>query len=412
MGDLWRRVGWSRLLVTAACLVAWRALATVQVAAVPPQLFQVQPRAYSLVALGLGPYIVAMIVVTLARVASKRLRAMWSAEEGRRRLSRWTRALAAALAMAQAYGFTVLLQTASLVPPLDWFSRLVLVLQLTAGTMVLVFLGDLIDEAGLGFGNGALLIYALGPVVTQTQRLRTLVTAASAYGDLSAYRPVLVWVGASIVLVLASVAVLRAFRSVALVEGRHGTRSLPLALPVVMSGVLRPPIFASAVLSLPTPISNYVAESQPAFHSWMLQSWTPYGANPGWDLFYIGVAVSLVIFFAYLAAAADFDAGLIAIRLKQRRAWIEGLPRDGDATVYLQARSRRLTFAGGSFLALATVVVPVPVYFVTRALGGVILLSGTDVLLMTAVALAIASGIESPAAVVGRSDLSPAPAVI
>lgn len=397
--------------MTGACLVAWRAFEAVQVADVGPQLFLLQPRSYSVVALGVQPYVNALIVMTLARVISERLRAMASDDDGRRRLSRWTRVLAAALAMGQAYGFTALLQADSLVPELDWFSRLALVLQLTAGTMTLVFLGDLIDEAGLGFGNGALLIYALGAVAIETQRLHAFATAASAYGDLSRYRPIVVWIAASIVLVLASVAVLRAFRAVPLVEGRHATHALPLTLPVVMSGVLRPPIFASAVLFLPMIYSNYVAQAQPAFHLWMQENWTPYGINPWWDLLYIAIAALLVIFFAYFAVAVDVDAGLMASRLKQRRLWVEGLPRDIEARGYLRSRLRLLTFAGASFLALATVVVPVPVYFVTKAVGGAIPLSGTDVLLVTAVVLVAVARVESGAAE-GRNELSPAPSVI
>jgi preprotein translocase subunit SecY len=400
------------LLVTGACLVAWRAFEAVQVADVGPQLFLLQPRSYSVVALGVQPYVNALIVMTLARVISERLRAMSSDDEGRRRLSRWTRVLAAALAMGQAYGFTALLQADSLVPELDWFSRLALVLQLTAGTMTLVFLGDLIDEAGLGFGNGALLIYALGPVAIEMQRFLALATTASAYGDLSAYRPLAVWIAASIVLVLASVAVLRAFRAVPLVQVRHATRELPLTLPLVMSGVLRPPIFTSAVLFLPTIYSNYLVQAQPAFHLWLEENWTAYGINPWWDLLHISLAVLLVIGFAYFVVAIDFDAGVMARRLKQRRLSLEGLPEDVEATGYLRTRLWRLTFAGASFLALATVVVPVPVYFVTRALGGAIPLSGTDALLVTAVVLAGVSRVEVSRAGEGRNELSPAPSVI
>jgi preprotein translocase subunit SecY len=87
MADLWRSVGWNRLLVTASCLVAWRALAAVLVADVGPQLFLVQPRSYSVVALGVQPYVNALIIMTLARVISERLRAMSSDDEGRQRLS-------------------------------------------------------------------------------------------------------------------------------------------------------------------------------------------------------------------------------------------------------------------------------------------------------------------------------------
>lgn len=412
MGDLWRRVGWNRLLVTAGCLVAWRALETVQFAAVGPRLFVLQPRSYSVVALGVRPYVGALIVMTLARFISRRLGAMGSDDDGRRLLMRWTRAITAVVTLGQAYAFAALIQAAAIVAPLDWFSSLVVVLQLTAGTMTLVFLGELVDEAGLGFGNGVLWIYALGAVATQDQRFHDFTIAASAYGDLSPYRPLAIWIGASIVLVLASVAVLRAYRAIALVEGRHARSARPLALPLVMSGVLRPPVFAATVLSVPPIYSSYVAASQPGVHAWIEQNWSAYGTNAGWDLLYVAIAVGLVIVFACLAAEVDFDPVLTASRLKQRRLLVQGRPGDRDIAAFLRTRFRRLTFAGAGVLALATVVVPTLVYLATRALGAPLPLSGTDVLLVTAMVLAAAATIEGAGAPEARGDLSPVPGVI
>jgi preprotein translocase subunit SecY len=170
---------------------------------------------------------------------------MVSDEEGRRLVMRWTRAITAGVTLGQAYAFAALLQAAAIVPPLDWFSTLVLVLQLTAGTMTLVFLGELIDEAGLGFGNGVLWIYALSAVAIQLQRLQGFAITASAYGTFSPFVPLALWIGASVVLVLAAVAVLRAYRAIALVGDRRAAPSRPLILPLVMSGVLRPPVFTT-----------------------------------------------------------------------------------------------------------------------------------------------------------------------
>jgi preprotein translocase subunit SecY len=165
-------------------------------------------------------------------------------------------------------------------------------------------------------------------------------------------------------------------------------------------------------LFVPTFYSNYVAQSQPAVHVWIEQNWTSHGTNVGWDLVYITISAGLVILFAYFVVSLDFGPVLTGSRLRQRRLTIEGMPADDDAAAYLRTRFRRLVFAGATFLALATVVVPDLVYFATRALGAPLPLSGTDALLVTAMVLAAAAAIEGAAAPAARSDLSPVPALI
>ncbi|MGH7764231.1 MAG: hypothetical protein ACREOM_07430 [Candidatus Dormibacteraceae bacterium] len=412
MGNLWRSIGGKRLLVTALCLVAWRALDAVQVFDVRADIFFVQPHTYSLVALGLQPYVYALIILTVARACSGRLRAISADMEGRWRVQRWTRILAAALAMGGAYGLTLLMEVDHIVPSLDWFARLVFMLQLTAGTMTLVLLGDILDEFGLGFGNGALFIFAFTSLAIQAQRLRDLVGVASQFGDLTPFRPIALWLVASLLIVTASVAFLRAYRRVPLVQGRRAIRSLPLAVPIVLSGVLRPPIFTTSVLFVPVIYSNYLTQSQPGFHQWIVENWTPYGTNPWFDAIYIAISTVLVIAFAFFVVAIDFDPRLLAARLKQGHQSIEGVAEGMEASTHLRAKLWRLTFAGGCFLALATVVLPDVVGLATRALGQGIPASGTDIVLVTAVVLVMVTGVEGYGAGDARSELSPVPSVI
>jgi preprotein translocase subunit SecY len=385
--QLWQAIGWRRLAVTGLCLVAWRALEQITVVGANPGLIAARLQAedtsslvhsigsgiplagYSIVALGLTPYINALIIVTLAIVISKRVRAIANSPEGRRRTRRWVRALAVFLALGQAYGWTVLMQSGSLalLPPMDWSARLVICVELAAGTMILVLLGDVLDEFGLGFGNGAILIFALSPLALEVHRLVDIVALAPSVEAL--YLPLAIWAGFSIGLAAATVAVLLAVRPVVSKGERPSKR---VELKVLMSGVLRPPLFASAVLFVPVIIANYYSAANPDFNRWIYEHATAYGPNPWTDIAYAAVDAGLVMAFTYFVVLSDFGR----------------VPRN------LAPYYNRLTFIGGAFLALSVVVVPIAEYHATNAAGQVIALSGRDALLVVAIITAAIGSLE------------------
>src|SRR5258706_4790158 len=118
---------------------------------------------FSVVAMGMNPYINATIIMQLMTVSSERIKEIQKeGETGRRRIQRWSRYLTVALGAAQAYGFTVLFQNTSpaILPLLDCFQRLEIVIVLTAGTVMLMWFGELITEYGIG--NGVSLIIFAG----------------------------------------------------------------------------------------------------------------------------------------------------------------------------------------------------------------------------------------------------------
>src|ERR1041385_5368526 len=118
---------------------------------------------FSVVAMGMNPYINATIIMQLMTVISERIKEIQKeGEMGRRRIQRWSRYLTVALGAGQAYGFTVLFQNTSpaILGPLDWFQRTQIILVLTAGTVMLMWFGELITEYGIG--NGVSLIIFAG----------------------------------------------------------------------------------------------------------------------------------------------------------------------------------------------------------------------------------------------------------
>src|SRR5216683_3293321 len=182
----------NKLLFTGGVLVIFRLFANVAVPgasqAALSQLFNSQAllgllnlfsggglSRFSVVAMGLNPFINATIITQLMTVISERIKEISKdGEAGRRRIQRWSRFLTVALGAGQAYGFTVLFQNTSpaILPPLDWFQRLEIVVVLTAGTVMLMWFGELITEyvPFIVFGIIALVMTALIIEVQQAVR--------------------------------------------------------------------------------------------------------------------------------------------------------------------------------------------------------------------------------------------------
>jgi len=390
---LWALAGWKRLLVTALCLVVWRGLEQIALPAVnPSQIFlrlQVDPSSlireigsgipvtsFSLVALGIQPYVNALLAITLVQAISKRVRTMAASPDGRLRLRRWTRALTALLAFGQAYGWTVLEQTGSVLPvlqPMDWYARLGVVLELTAGTMILVLLGEVLDEFGLGFGNGALLIYALSPLAIEVHRLPALAASVS---PLKAIYPAFgVWATFSVGVVVLSVAVLLAVRRIPPPERKKSSQSRPVDVTLLMSGVIRPPLFANAILFVPVVVANYFTQRNPSEFVWFADHLTAYGPNPWTDGAYAIVNIGLVIGLTYFVVMTEF----------------------GSSQPALLVHIKRLAFVGGSFLALTVVVLPIVEWNASKAAGMVIPMSGFDAVLVAAMIVFVARNLQREA---------------
>jgi len=380
--------GWRRLAVTAACLATWRLLDQIPLVGLNPPYVELRVRelgppgplgaisdslpvaSYSVGLMGITPYINAVVVMLLLRVISGTVHGIASTKEGRLRLSRWTRALAVAMAVASAFGWVSLLQSENALPSsLDSVSRLVVILELTAGTVVVMFLAEILDEFGLGFGYGAFLIYDLGPVATQTHRLAAILASAPSLEAL--YRPLAVWLSFSILVAALSVAVLRATRRVT-PEGEDGEPAKPIELKLLMSGVLRPFVFADAVLFLPRLAGHYY----PGASSWISDHWTPLGTNPWTDALFVATWAVLVAAFVVFVVISD----------------LAGAPISRNVSPHIT----RLMILGGLALVLLIVVLPVLEEISSRAAGMQMPMSGFDAVFMVAVVFAIVSALEHP----------------
>jgi preprotein translocase subunit SecY len=390
MVRLWWLVDRRALLVTAGCLVGWRLLSQIpmvdvtgtfihsrlEVYGAPGVLPAIGPNSiafesYSLGFLGIGPYVNALIVVSLLAVISGRVREMLTDAEGRLRLERWTRALALLLALGQAYGWIQLAENAFAVPGgLDWFPTLTICLEMAGGTAVMIALASALDEYGLGFGFGPLVLYALNFVAGETHRIVGYFATAPSTEAL--YRPVAVWAAFTVAATVVAVAILLAYRRYRVVDP-DAEMTRPVDVKLLASGVLRPSMFAFGFLSVPTLIAqNLLART--TWLEWGVTNWSPYGPVAWLAITYIVVECALLACFAMAVAMMD--------------ASVAGAP------LPVVRRIGMLGLLGGACMALVIAVVRPLAHYATQGAGQLIAVSGFDVLVVVTMVLMVVLWIE------------------
>src|SRR6266481_5070572 len=225
---------------------------------------------FSVVAMGMNPYINATIIMQLMTVISERIKEISKeGEAGRRRITRWSRYLTVLLGAGQAYGFTVLFQntTPQILGPLDWFQRLQIIMVLTAGTVMLMWFGELITEHGIG--NGVSLIIFAGIIGRGPQGVAAVFGSKSAGGGLADYIPFILFGLIALVMTAVIIEVQQAVRKIPIQSAQRTvglkqvqSRASFLPLRVNHAGVI-PIIFAISVMFLPTIVSNYFQGAPP-----------------------------------------------------------------------------------------------------------------------------------------------------
>src|SRR5712691_11640224 len=286
---------------------------------------------FSIVAMGMNPYINATIIMQLMTVISERIKEISKeGEQGRRRIQRWSRWLTVLLGAGQAYGFTVLFQNTNpaILPVLDWFQRLEIVLVLTAGTVMLMWFGELITEYGIG--NGVSLIIFAGIIGRGPQGVAAVFGSKSAGGGLADYIPFILFG----LIALGMTAVI--------IEVQQAVRKIPIQSAQRVAG------------------GREVGRRA---------SFLPLRVN------HAGVI------------AITFDVQDVADNLKRYSSFIPGIRPGRPTADYLQAVMNRVTFVGAIFLGFITVVLPIATSKISGINQQQMYLGGTAILIVVGVAL-------------------------
>jgi preprotein translocase subunit SecY len=345
----------------------------------------------SVFALGIMPYISASIILQLLTVTIPHLeRLSKEGEQGRKKITQYTRYGTVVLSIIQGFGISVGLESmtspggASIVIHAGWGFRLMTVITLTAGTAFIMWLGEQITERGIG--NGISLIIFAGIVC------RLPVAIANTFRLLSTGE-MQIFIAALLLVFMIGVVgfiifVEQAQRRIPVqyakrVVGRkmYGGQSTHLPLKINTSGVI-PPIFASSIMMFPATIASFITIP------WMQDIVA--ALRPG-NLVYELLFVAMIFFFCYFYTAVTFNPVDVADNMKKQGGYIPGI-RPGKRTAdYIDRVLTRITL-GGAIYVSAVCVLPsilisrfnVPFYF-----------GGTALLIVVGVAIDTISQIES-----------------
>ncbi len=342
---------------------------------------------FSVLALGIMPYITSSIIFSLLSYSIPALGELQKEGDGHKKIAQYTRYATVLLCFFQGYGLSVGLESIKspnglpvVIDP-GYAFRFLTVISLTAGTMFVMWLGEQITERGIG--NGISLIIFAGIAAGIPRGLGDTLNLLQ-NGELNA-----VTLLAVLAIMLASfwfiIYVERGFRKVPVQYAKRvvnnrvfGGQSSHLPIKVNISGVM-PPIFASALLGFPTTISQFVPQNSPAkvYFSQIEQLFYP------GRMLYNLTFIALIVFFAYFYSTIQFKTEDVSESLKKNGGFIPGI-RPGEQTAqFLDNVVNRLTLVGAIYVS-AICLLPavlfnyakVPFYF-----------GGTSLLILVGVAI-------------------------
>lgn len=309
--------------------------------------------ALGIFALGILPYINASIIMQLMASAIPSLEDLQKneGEAGRRKISQITRYVAVVWAVIQSTGIAILLTSVNALPP-GFIPVLETVIALTAGSMFVMWVGELITERGIG--NGASLLIFVSIVSTLPRSIGATIEQVQSNGDRSLVAGVIILILVFLAMIVGIVFVQEGTRRIPIVSARRQVgrrmyleRSSYLPLRLNQGGVM-PIIFASAVLFLPLTLLNFLPNNE--FLAKAIQYLRP--GNWVYVVFYL----VLILFFSYFYASLVVNPLDMSQNLKKMGASIPGI-RPGKATSeYLERVLNRLTFLGAIFLGMVAII--------------------------------------------------------
>ncbi|MDT0203671.1 preprotein translocase subunit SecY [Nocardioides sp. AE5] len=348
-------------------------------------------------ALGIMPYITAAIILQLLVVVIPRLEALKKeGQAGQTKITQYTRYLTLALAILQATGIVALARSRQLLQGCDLpllhdeqalSTFMVMVLTMTAGTVVIMWLGELITDRGVGNGMSILIF---------VQVIATFPGQLWAVQRTEGWLTFIIVMIVGLALVAGVVFIEQAQRRVPVQYARRmvgrkmfGGSSTYIPLKVNQAGII-PVIFASSLMYLPAMAVqfNQNRDPQPAWINWVNEYFVD-GSHP----VYMALYFMLIIFFTYFYVSITFDTNEVADNMKKYGGFIPGIRAGKPTEDYLSYVLSRLTFPGSIYLGLISLV-PLVAFAMINASQN-FPFGGTSILIMVGVGLDTVKQIES-----------------
>jgi preprotein translocase subunit SecY len=329
---------------------------------------------FSLFALGIMPYVTASIILQLLTAVVPTLeRLQKEGEAGYAKINQYTRYLTVGLAAAQSTGYAFLFKRQGALPGVNAGRLVIIVLTLTAGCTVLMWMGELITKRGVGNGISLLIFASI---------LAYAPTGISAWIN-GGTTERLFFPIVAVAVVLAVVFVQEGQRRIPVQYARRqlGNRqtaggSTYMPLRVNMAGVI-PVIFAAALLALPQTVAGFV----PAWSTWVNANFQ----YTSW--WYLATEAVLIIVFTYFYTSVQFNPVDQADNLRKYGGYIPGIRPGPPTAAYLDRVLQRLTLPGSLFLATVAVAPSIFIHYFGFSQATARALGGTSVLIVVGVAL-------------------------
>ncbi|MEK7125677.1 MAG: preprotein translocase subunit SecY [Patescibacteria group bacterium] len=349
---------------------------------------------FSIVMLGVGPYITASIIFQLLGMIVPKLEEMQKeSEAGRQKINQWTRLATVPLALLQSYGTIIFLQRAgqsnNLIGAITLWQLIVAMITVTAGTVFLMWLGELITEKKIG--NGISLLIFAGIVASLP---RSVLQFASTY-DSSQLISVILFIIIALVTVAGVVFITEGQRNIPVTYSKFargasvsGAAQSHLPLRVNQAGVI-PIIFAISLILFPPLIAQFFVTSTVApvaqFAEFIIRLFRD-------NLLFYGISYFLLVFaFSYFYTAIIFKPDQIAENLQKQGGFIPGIRPGPETSHYLSAVSNRILLAGALFLGLIAVMPLILQNFT----GQNLVIGGTSLLIVVSVVIETVKQIDS-----------------
>ncbi len=350
---------------------------------------------FSVILMGLTPYINASIIMQLLTVIVPSLENLKKEGEiGQKKINQYTRFLTVPLAFVQSYGMMLLINRFStgaspIIPDTSFSYMLPMMLTVTAGTMLIMWIGELISEKGIG--NGISVLIFAGIVATVPQQV------AGAFQ--SATPPIIaILIIATVLLTIFVIYVAEADRRVPVVyASRKSTAQQKSFLPLKINQAgMIPIIFAVSMLSMPSILSQFFIKSESAglqaFAEFTLKWLNPNSPTVWYNLLYS----ALIFGFTFFYVSIVFEPKKVAENIQKRGGFVPGYRPGTETETFFGGVINRLCFWGGAFLAFVAVV---PMFFEKWVSGGTgsisLFISGAGMIIVVSVVLDLIRRINS-----------------
>lgn len=360
-----------RILFTLGALVVFRALAAIPIPGVDTgrlhalfsgndflNLFNIFSGGgfsnLSIVMIGVSPYITASIIMQLLTIMSPRLKALYQEEgdAGRKKFSQYSRLLTVPIAIVQAFGFLALLRSNGVLANMTGFEQFVNIAIITGGALLLMWIGELITEYGIG--NGLSIIIFAGIVAGLPGGLAQL----QFIFDVAQIPVYIAFLAVTLLVIAAVVVITEAERPIPVTYAKqvrgnrvYGGASTYLPLRLNQAGVI-PIIFALSILLFPQMIFSFLQNVNNAAFQTVAAKVLAF-LNNGWV--YAIIYFVLVFVFTYFYTAVTFDPDSISTNLQKSGAFIPGVRPGQPTSEHIARILTRLTLFGALFLGIIAI---------------------------------------------------------